>query len=58
MKIGDTVISRINNKVYSNLYSNIVTKSLNYCKNTILYNNALTVLLIQTNYNQYDFRRI
>ncbi len=58
MKIGDTVISRINNKVYSNLYSNIVTKSLNHYKNTILFNNALTVLLIQTNYNQYDFRRI
>jgi len=55
MKIGDTVISRINNKVYSNLYSNIVTKSLNHCKNTILYNNALTVLLIQPNYRQYGF---
>jgi len=54
MLLGNTVISRINNKVYSSLYSNIVTKSLNHCKNTILYNNALTVLLIQPNYNQYN----
>jgi hypothetical protein len=56
MKIGDTVISRINNKVYSGLYSNIVRRDLNNYKNTILYNNVLTVLLIQPNYNQYDIR--
>ena len=56
MLLGDTVISRIENKVYSALYSNIVRRDLNNYKNTILYNNVLTVLLIQPNYNQYDFK--
>ncbi len=55
MLLGDTVISRIENKVYSSLYSNIVRRDLNNYKNTILYNNVLTVLLIRPNYNQYDF---
>jgi hypothetical protein len=56
MKIGDTVNSIINRKVYVKLYSNVVIKSLNNYKNTILYNNALTVLMIQPNYREYDFR--
>jgi hypothetical protein len=57
MKIGDTVIHTVINNVQSTLYSNIVRRDLNDYKNTILYNNALTVLLIQPNYNQYGIRR-
>lgn len=56
MEIGDSVINSISTKINFRFYFGIVNHEMREYKTTKLYNYALDILLIESNYRQYGFR--
>lgn len=57
MKIGYSVINSISNKITRKIYVGIVNHEMCEYKTTKIYNYALDILLIESNYRQYELRQ-